>query len=54
MPKGYEHWNEEAPIVAAAENDPESPMYDMTDDEIKQAVYDRYERGDDDDPEGWW
>ena len=43
--RDYAHWNEEAPIVWAAENDFDSPMADMTDDEIKQAVYDR---GDDD------
>lgn len=48
----YEHWNEEAPIVWAAENDFESPMCDMTDDEIKQAVYDRIDN-DDFEPEGY-
>lgn len=37
----YAHWNEEAAIVWAAENDFDSPMCDMSDDEIKQAVYDR-------------
>jgi hypothetical protein len=34
----YEHWNEEAPIVWAAENDFESPMCDMTDSEIKERI----------------
>jgi hypothetical protein len=42
----YAHHNEEAAIVWAAENDFDSPMCDMTDNEIKQAVYDRM---DDDD-----
>lgn len=37
----YDHWNEEAPIVWAAENDFSSPYCDMSDDDIKQAVYDR-------------
>lgn len=37
----YEHWNEEAPIVWASENDFDSPMADMSDDEIKEAVYRR-------------
>ena len=37
----YSHFNEEAPIVWAQENDFDSPMADMTDAEIKQAVYDR-------------
>lgn len=46
--QGYEHWNEEAPIIAARENDPFSPYADMTDAEIKQAVYDRMSDGLDD------
>ena len=37
----YGHWNEEAAIVREAENDWDSPYADMTDDEIKQSVYDR-------------
>jgi hypothetical protein len=44
----YEHWNEEAAIVHNAENDFDSPFADMSDDEIKQRVYD----GLDDDDEG--
>lgn len=36
-----ENWNEEAPRVWAEENDFDSPYADMTDEEIKQAVYDR-------------
>jgi hypothetical protein len=36
-----DNWQEEAPRVWAEENDFDSPMADMTDDEIKQAVYDR-------------
>lgn len=39
--KDYEHHNEEAAIVWAAENDFDSPMCDMSDEEIKQRVYDR-------------
>lgn len=37
----YSHWNEEAERVWAQENDFDSPYADMTDAEIKQAVYDR-------------
>jgi hypothetical protein len=37
----YAHWNEEAPIVKARENDYDSPFADMSDEAIKQAVYDR-------------
>lgn len=48
----YAHWNEEAPIVWAAENDFDSPLADMTDDEIKQAVYDRDDYYDDHPPDG--
>lgn len=36
-----ENWNEEAPRVWAEENDFDSPMADMSDEDIKQAVYDR-------------
>jgi hypothetical protein len=48
----YDHWNEEAPIVWARENDFDSPYADMSDEEIKQAVYDRDDY-DDDHPDGW-
>lgn len=48
--QGYEHWNEEAPIIAAQENDPMSPYADMSDEAIKQAVYDRIDAGEDDFP----
>jgi hypothetical protein len=41
MKKGYEHWNEEADRIAYKENDPDSKYADMSDEEIKQAVYDR-------------
>lgn len=55
MPDPYEHWNEEAPIVKARENrdayERGSEFADMTDDEIKQAVYDRMC---DDNYEGDW
>jgi hypothetical protein len=34
-----ENWNEEAPIIWAQENDFDSPMADMTDEEIKQHVW---------------
>lgn len=37
----YSHWNEEAAIVWQAENDFDSPYCDMSDDDIKQSVYDR-------------
>ena len=37
----YSHWNEEAPRVWAQENDFDSPYSDMSDEAIKQAVYDR-------------
>lgn len=39
--KDYAHWNEEAPRVWAAENDFDSPDCDLTDEEIKQRVYER-------------
>lgn len=48
-----ENWNEEAPIVWAAENDFDSPMADMSDDEIKQAVYDRMRENFDDQGDEW-
>ena len=52
MPEGYEHWNEEAESVWYQENrdamERNDPRADMTDAEIKQAVYDR---DDDDHPE---
>lgn len=51
MISDYSHWNEEAPIVWAAENDFDSPMCDMSDEEIKQWVYDHAD--DDDDWEGY-
>lgn len=38
----YSHHGEDAPIIWAAENDFDSPYADMTDDEIKQRVYDRF------------
>jgi hypothetical protein len=47
----YSHWNEEAEIVWAAENDFNSPMADMTDDEIKQHVYNRMSADDYDETE---
>lgn len=47
----YAHWGEEADRVWAEENDFSSPMADMTDDEIKQAVYDRMRDDDLDWPE---
>ena len=52
--RDYSHWNEEAPIVQEQENDWDSPYADMTDDEIKQAVYDRMMDPDydDDHPDG--
>lgn len=37
----YSDWNEEASIVWAKENDFNSPYADMSDDDIKQSVYDR-------------
>jgi len=50
-PKEYDHWNEEASIVWAAENrdamERGDPAADMTDEEIKQRVYDRMADGDD-------
>lgn len=45
--RDYEHWNEEAPVVWARENDFDSPMADMSDEEIKQRVYDRMNDDDD-------
>lgn len=51
--RDYEHWNEEAPLVWAAENNFDSPYADMSDDEIKQAVYDRLDDDDSFEPEGW-
>jgi hypothetical protein len=39
----YKHWNEEASIVWAQENDFDSPMCDMSDEEIKQHVYDTWD-----------
>lgn len=48
----YGEWNEEASIVWAAENDFDSPMADMSDEDIKQAVYDRMDE-DFDHPEDW-
>lgn len=48
----YAHHNEEAARIWAAENDFDSPYADMTDDEIKQAVYDRDDY-DDDHPGDW-
>ena len=48
----YSHWNEEAAIVWAGENDFDSPHADQTDDEIKQAVYDRDDYYDDHPAEG--
>lgn len=51
-PKEYDHWNEEADIVWAAENDFDSPMADMTDDEIKESVYKRDDYYDDHPPDG--
>jgi hypothetical protein len=50
MPTGYEHWNEEADRIRYAETDFNSPMADMSDEDIKQAVYDRE---DDDCPSDW-
>lgn len=50
--RDYEHWNEEAPIVQAADNDYDSPYCDMTDDEIKEMVYSR-DYDDDDHPRDW-
>jgi len=47
---GYEHWNEEAALIRAAETDFDSPFADMSDEDIKQAVYDRE---DSDFPEDW-
>lgn len=38
----YSHWNEEAQRVKDEENDYESPYADMSDEEIKQAVYDKF------------
>lgn len=49
----YDHWNEEAPRIWAAENDFDSPMADMTDEEIKQSVYDRMAKDDLDDYDGF-
>jgi len=43
----YDHYNEEAAIVWAAENDFDSPLCDMSDEDIKQLVY---EQEDDDWP----
>lgn len=40
---GYEHWNEEADRIRYAETDFDSPYADCSDEEIKQAVYDREE-----------
>jgi hypothetical protein len=37
----YAHWNEEAPLVWAAENDFDSPLCDESDDEIKRRVYEQ-------------
>ena len=49
--KDYEHWNEEADIVWMQENkdamERGSPEADMTDAEIKQAVYDSMNDDDD-------
>lgn len=45
-----ENWNEEAPIIWSQENNFDDPMCDMSDEEIKQAVYDRMR----DDLDGRW
>jgi len=50
---GYEHWNEEAALVRAAETDFDSPFADMSDEDIKQAVYDRMTSEDFDDDLDW-
>lgn len=47
----YAHWNEEAELVRHAETDFDSPFADMSDADIKQAVYDRMRDGDDDHPD---
>lgn len=49
----YSHWNEEADIIREAENDWDSPMADMSDQEIKQQVYDRMKDDDYDDQGDW-
>jgi hypothetical protein len=46
---GYEHWNEEADRIRYAETDFDSSDADMSDEDIKQAVYDHM----DEDDEGW-
>lgn len=46
MPDPYEHWNEEADRVRHEENDPDSPYYHMSDEEIKEDVRRRMEEDD--------
>ena len=50
---GYEHCNEEADRIRYAETDFESPYADMSDEDIKQAVYDKMMDGDDDHPDAY-